>query len=434
MKLAIVGGGPSGLRAAEVAVTSGLHVTLFEGKPSVGRKFLVAGHGGLNLTHSESPTQFVTRYEGGSDSFWTSLLHEFGNQEVRQWASDLGIETFIGTSGRVFPKEFKAAPLLRRWVERLRSLGIRFQTRHYLHALRREDEHFLLEFQTPEGIQQHAADSVILALGGASWPQTGSDAAWVSIMESLDVEVTRFSAANCGWEVDWHQDILSTVEGLPLKNITVSAGGKSISGELLITRYGLEGGALYQLGSTLRSLPEPILTIDLKPSFSSQELMDKFSNSHPKGDLFKAAAAAWKLAPAQLALLRHHVEGWAASHQPNLSPKLLADSVKSLPITLIGPRPIAEAISSAGGVAFSELDDHLMVKRLPGLFVAGEMIDWEAPTGGYLLQGCFATGTRAAQGVLEYFEKEPLAPSLYQEGKKPPSPSQAAADETQKRK
>lgn len=426
MNLTIVGGGPSGLRAAEVAINSGLQVTLFEGKPSVGRKFLVAGHGGLNLTHSESLSQFITRYEGGSDSFWTSLLHEFGNKEIRQWASDLGIETFIGTSGRVFPKEFKAAPLLRRWVERLRSRGVHFQTRHYLHALRQEDDQFLLKFQTPEGIQQHSADFVILALGGASWPQTGSDAAWVSIMESLGVEVTRFSAANCGWEVNWHPNILPTAEGLPLKNIAVSAGSKSILGELLITRYGLEGGALYQLGSTLRSLPEPVLTIDLKPSYSLDELINKIPNS--KEDLLARAAKAWRLQPAPLALLKHHVMERSMSKLPPITPALLSLTAKELPIALTGPRPIEEAISSAGGVAFTELDEHLMVKRLPGLFVAGEMIDWEAPTGGYLLQGCFATGTCAAQGALEFFEKEPLAPSLYQEGKRPPSPSQAVAD------
>jgi uncharacterized flavoprotein (TIGR03862 family) len=366
----------------------------------------VAGHGGLNLTHSEPTSQFSTRYEGGPVNFWTSLLQEFGNREIRQWATDLGIETFIGTSGRVFPKEFKAAPLLRRWVERLRSKGVHFQTRHYLQRIRRKADHFLLEFQTPTGIQQRSADAVVLAMGGASWPQTGSDAAWVPIVKSLGVAVVPLCAANCGWEVNWHPDILAAAEGLPLKNITVSAGGKSILGELLITRYGLEGGALYQLGSRLRSLPEPILTIDLKPSFSYQELMNKFSNSHSKGDLIKAAATAWKLAPAPLALLKQHVSEVLQSNSLTLTPALLAKAAKALPVTLAGPRPIEEAISSAGGVDFSELDESLMVKRLPGLFVAGEMIDWEAPTGGYLLQGCFSTGTRAAQGASEYLKKK----------------------------
>ena len=208
------------------------------------------------------------------------------------------------------------------------------------------------------------------------------------------------SAANCGWEVNWHPDILASAEGLPLKNITVSSSGKSISGELLITRYGLEGGSLYQLGYTLRSQLTPILTIDLKPSHSVDELINKITSI--RGDLLTAAAKAWRLHPAPLALLKQHVV--ELSQSGPLTPARLAESAKALPITLTGPRPIEEAISSAGGVSFSELDEHLMVKRLPGLFVAGEMIDWEAPTGGYLLQGCFATGTRSAQGALEYLK------------------------------
>lgn len=407
MNLSIVGGGPAGLRAAEVALNAGLQITLFEGKPTVGRKFLVAGHGGLNLTHSEQQEQFASRYQGGKAEFWTCLLEEFGNQEMRVWASQLGIETFIGTSGRVFPKEFKAAPLLRRWVERLRSQGVRFQTRHYLKDISRKDDQFLLEFQIDKGIKEYPADSVILALGGASWPKTGSDAAWVPLIKSLEVEVTPLCPANCGWNVDWHPDILHSAEGLPLKNIAVSSGGKTISGELLITRYGLEGGALYQLGSTLRSLPDPVLTIDLKPSFSIQELIQKIPNSyHSKGELLIAAAKAWRLHTAPLALLRQHV--METTESDSLSPTLLATTAKALSITLMSPRPIEEAISSAGGVAFSELDEHLMVSRLPGLFVAGEMIDWEAPTGGYLLQGCFATGTRAAQGAVAYLKKDTL--------------------------
>jgi uncharacterized flavoprotein (TIGR03862 family) len=407
VNLAIVGGGPAGLRAAEVAVNAGLQVTLFEGKPSVGRKFLVAGHGGLNLSHSEPPEQFATRYQGGASiEFWYSLIQEFGNQEIRAWAADLGIETFIGTSGRVFPKEFKAAPLLRRWVERLRSRGVRFQPRHYLQGIRCQDDLFTLEFLTPEGIQEVPANSVILALGGASWPETGSDATWIPILKSHGIEITPMSAANCGWEVNWHPDILTAAEGLPLKNIIVSSSGKSISGELLITLYGLEGGALYQLGYILRSQLTPTLTIDLKPSYSVDELINKITSN--RGDLLAAAAKAWRLHPAPLALLKQHFVELSPSAP--LTPARLAESAKALPITLTGPRPIEEGISSAGGVSFSELDEHLMVKRLPGLFVAGEMIDWEAPTGGYLLQGCFATGTRAAQGALEYLKLKDYLP------------------------
>jgi uncharacterized flavoprotein (TIGR03862 family) len=396
VKLAIVGGGPAGLRAAEVVLQADTKVTLFEGKRSVGRKFLIAGHGGLNLTHSEERDAFVTRYQGGlPQEVWTSLFDEFCNKDLRTWASDLGIETFIGTSGRVFPKEFKAAPLLRRWVERLRSLSITFKTCHYLKRIERLNDSFILEFNTPIGEEIIEAKAVILALGGASWPETGSDGGWVSLLGNNAISITPLSPANCGWETSWHPDILSQAEGLPLKNISVTAEGKTIPGELLITRYGLEGGSLYQLGSTLRRMNNPRIILDLKPSFSIEELTAKIPPGYR--DLLATSAKEWRLHPAALALLQH-----LAPEDAFLSPGSLAKSAKALVIPLLGPRPIAEAISSAGGVSFLELDDNLMVKRLPGLFVAGEMIDWEAPTGGYLLQGCFSTGTRAAKGALQF--------------------------------
>ena len=396
MDLAVIGGGPAGLRAAEVAALAGARVTLYEGKASVGRKFLVAGKGGLNLTHSEALEKFSSRYSGGSkEEFWTSLLSEFDNTALRAWAKELGIETFIGTSGRIFPAQFKAAPLLRRWVERLRSLKVHFAMNHQLQGITQEDGRFLLKFSAYQEIKAHSHDSVIMALGGASWPETGSDGKWTSLFEDLGIVVIPLAPANCGWEVIWHPDILTEVEALPLKNITVTAGEKTISGELLITRYGLEGGALYQLGSTIRRLQQPHLTLDLKPSFSIDQLADKIR--HSSGDLLTAAISAWRLGKAASSLLRH-----LAPPSSLLTPTSLAAFAKALPISLLGPRPIAEAISSAGGISFSELDENLMVTRLPGLFVAGEMLDWEAPTGGYLLQGCFATGTRASKGALNY--------------------------------
>jgi len=399
VNLAIIGGGPAGLRAAEVAAKAGAKVTLYEGKPSVGRKFLVAGHGGLNLTHSDTLGPFASRYEGSSQTgYWTSLLRDWGNNETRAWASDLGIETFIGTSGRVFPKEFKAAPLLRSWVRRLRTLGVTIKTRHLLKQIKPKDGHFILSFSTPEGALTTEHDAVILALGGASWPETGSDARWVSLLGAMGVPITPFSPANCGWEVNWdlifNQDILANIEGYPLKNITVSAGEQRIAGELLITKYGLEGGALYQLGSALRRMEYPMLRIDLKPSFSAQELAAKITSNSK--DLITAAAKAWRLSPSAKALLGSIDSGKRA-------PLSLGELAKNLLIPLIGPRPIAEAISSAGGVSFEALDENLMVKSLPGLFLAGEMLDWEAPTGGYLLQGCLATGTRAANGALRNY-------------------------------
>lgn len=399
MKLAIIGGGPAGLRAAEVAAKAGAKVTLYEAKPSVGRKFLVAGHGGLNLTHSDPLEAFASRYEGSFQTgYWSSLLKDWGNNETRAWASDLGIETFIGTSGRVFPKEFKAAPLLRSWVRCLRALGVTIKTRHLLKQITPKDGHFILLFSTQEGALTTEHDAVVLALGGASWPETGSDARWISLLEAMGVPITPFSPANCGWEANWghilNQDILANIEGCPLKNVTVSAGEQRIAGELLITKYGLEGGALYQLGSALRRMEQPMLQIDLKPSFSAQELTSKIT-TNPK-DLIAAAAKVWRLSPTAKALLGSIAYG-------NIDPLSLAELAKNLPIPLTGPRPIAEAISSAGGVSFDALDENLMVKSLPGLFLAGEMLDWEAPTGGYLLQGCLATGTRAANGALRNY-------------------------------
>ena len=402
MKITIIGGGPAGLRAAEVAAQGGAHVRLYEGKPSVGRKFLVAGHGGLNLTHSEPIQSFAKRYEGSfSDGYWTSLLSDFGNKETQSWAQDLDIQTFIGTSGRIFPKEFKAAPLLRSWVRRLRKLGVGIYTRHSLSVIRPKDGRFNLTFSTQEGFTAVESDALILALGGASWPETGSDAKWVTILESLGVPIAPFAPANCGWEVNWnaflYQDILRSIEGQPIKNLTVRAGPKSISGELLVTKYGLEGGSLYQLGSTLRGMEKPVVHLDLKPTFNINELVSKIIDL--SDDIIDRAAKAWRLTPTAAALLRY-----AANDLDILNPLTLATLAKDLPIPLSGPRPIEEAISSAGGVSFGELDEHLMVKRYPGLFLAGEMIDWEAPTGGYLLQGCFATGTRAARGALSFLK------------------------------
>jgi len=403
VNLTIIGGGPAGLRAAEVAAKGGAKVTLYEGMPSVGRKFLVAGHGGLNLTHTDPKERFASRYQGSFiEGYWTSLLDDFSNDDLRDWSHSLGIETFIGTSGRVFPKEFKAAPLLRSWVRHLKTLGVTIKTRHRLMEISPQDDHFHLLLQTPEGQIQKSSRMVILALGGASWPQTGSDASWISGLQSLGIKIAPFLPANCGWKVNWddyfsNKDILSKIEGLPLKNIAVTAGEQTIQGELLITKYGLEGGALYQLGNTLRIMKNPDLQIDLKPSFNARELASKIT--HFQKDFIVLASKSWRLSPSASALL-----GAQAGELATQDPLTLATLTKNLSIPLTGPRPIEEAISSAGGVSFEGLDEKLMVKRLPGLFVAGEMLDWEAPTGGYLLQGCFATGTRAARGALEYLE------------------------------
>jgi len=385
--IAVIGGGPAGLRAAEVAAAAGAQVSLFDGKPSVGRKFLVAGKGGLNLTHGEDPKNFASRYSGADQAagFWPGILREFGPAEMRQWAADLGIETFQAGSGRVYPTAMKAAPLLRRWVLRLRELGVRFEMNQRWISLVPGSPHYL-------GFSNNkimAADAVILALGGGSWPQTGSDGGWTSILTTLGITCQPLVAANCGWECAWPEELLAMAEGQPLKNLHVSAADHLAVGELLVTRYGLEGGAIYQLGSALRAMPEPAIAIDFKPAHSHQQLVAKMQSV--RRNFLTEARVRWKLSAAAHAIL---------DRQPWHEVAALAREVKHCVVPLLGPRPIAEAISSAGGVCWSELDSNLMLKKLPGVFVAGEMIDWEAPTGGYLLQGCFATATRAAHGAL----------------------------------
>lgn len=379
-----------------MAATGGATVTLFDAKPSVGRKLLVAGRGGLNLTHAEPLEKFSTRYTGPEQpqNFWPELLAEFDATALRQWAAGLGVETFAATSGRVYPRELKAAPLLRNWVRRLRASGVKFVLRHRWTGLR-PGALWSIDFQVEGEPRMVEADAVILALGGGSWPQTGSDGGWISVLENLGVAVTSLTAANCGWEISWPPGVLA-VAGQPLKNVTVRAGETTAVGELLVTDYGLEGGAIYQLGPVLRGMAEPEIAIDFKPAHSIEQLVKKLGNC-PRNFLAEARSR-WRLSDAAFALLENH--------EPFTSGEALAAATKNFRLQLNQPRPLAEAISSAGGVRWSELDDSLMVRRLPGIFVAGEMLDWDAPTGGYLMQGCFATGTRAASGALKWLQAE----------------------------
>ncbi len=393
--IAIIGGGPAGLRAAEVAVAGGARVTVFDAKPSVGRKFLVAGRGGLNLTHDEPAERFQTRYSGPDQpgDFWPTVLPDFDPAALRAWAAGLGIETFTASTGRVYPRAMKAAPLLRRWVERLRAGGVHFALRHRWAGLQPRGSRWHLDFEVDGTAQTHEPDAVILALGGGSWPETGSDGGWVPVLEKAGVALAPLAAANCGWEFPWPAAVLAKAEGQPLKNITVRAGGMTVAGELLVTRYGLEGGAVYALGAALRAMPVPEIVVDFKPSHTAEQLVRKLGLC--RKNFLAEARSRWKLGDAAAAIL-----GNLPGLEPFTSAESLAAAVKGCALRLTGPRPIAEAISSAGGVRWSELDSSLMVRRLPGVFVAGEMIDWEAPTGGYLIQGCFATGTRAAMGAL----------------------------------
>jgi len=400
MHIAIIGGGPAGLRAAEISAAGGASVTLFDAKPSVGRKFLVAGRGGLNLTHAEAPEFFAARYTGPGQppEFWRMLLAEFGPEDLRAWAVEAGIETFAASTGRVYPREMKAAPLLRRWRLRLGDLGVRFAMRHRWVGLR-TGHPWRLDFEVPNSdsvvVTSVDADAVILAMGGGSWPDTGSDGRWRETIESLGVRVAPLTASNCGWELAWPSAVLDQAEGRPLKNIAASAGECFATGELLVTRYGLEGGIIYRLGPALRAMAQPRITIDFKPGSTPDRLVARMGA--PGRNLFKEACRRWRLDAAMSAILEHHPERNAWT-----SVETLAAAVKACPLRLRGPRPLAEAISSAGGVSWCEIDSNLMLRMLPGIFVAGEMIDWDAPTGGYLMQGCFSTATRAARSALRW--------------------------------
>jgi uncharacterized flavoprotein (TIGR03862 family) len=331
---------------------------------------------------------FPSRYVDEPDR-WRDLLGEFGPDDLRAWAAKLGVETYVGTSGRVFPRGQKAAGLLRAWLRRLRASGVEFRVGARLIGLGREPNGWRAEFQTVDSKFSLPADAIILALGGASRPETGSDGTWPKVLAAHGVDAAPWAPANCGWEVDWPPELLTRAEGLPLKNLTVRAGQESVSGELLITRHGLEGGAIYRLGRTLRSMKQPCLEIDFKPQLSVATMRKRAANLPGACDWFLA----WNLSGATVALL------YTTHPNDRNDREQLIAHVKSLALPLRGPRPIAEAISSAGGVRWRELDRDLMLRKLPGVFVAGEMIDWEAPTGGYLLQGCFATGTRAGRAA-----------------------------------
>lgn len=399
MEIAIVGGGPAGLRAAEMASKSQHSVTIFDAMASAGRKFLVAGRGGLNLTHGEAIHEFATKYVGPDmpGGIWDTMLADFSPQAVLAWAHGLGIETFQAKTGRIYPIGMKAAPILRRWISRLREAGVQFSMHHKLTGVGHENGKIHLRFTTPARDISRVFDAVVLALGGGSWPQTGSDGSWRTSLLDAGIQVHPLTSANCGWECTWTEKFLKEAEGLPLKNIEVHAAGQCVRGELLITSYGLEGGCIYQLGQTLRSMAAPQIQIDLKPTFSVEELAAKV-NRHGE-NLLKHAIRQWKLSPAAAALLAAATPSTGWRDAPDL-----AATAKRLSIPLHRARPLAEAISSAGGVCWTEVDYQLMLKKLPGIFVAGEMLDWEAPTGGYLIQGCLSTGTRAGTGALDWLE------------------------------
>jgi uncharacterized flavoprotein (TIGR03862 family) len=391
---AIIGGGPAGLMAAEAMAGRGVAVEVFDAMPSVGRKFLLAGKGGMNLTHSEPLERFIPRYGARAEPFAT-LLAEFGPDAVRRWADSLGIATFVGSSGRVFPSDFKAAPLLRAWLRRMKAMGVAFHVRHRWLGW---DDYGALRFATPAGERAVEASSTVLALGGASWPQLGSDGAWVDLLATRGVVVAALRPANCGFDVEWSEIFRGRFAGQPLKTVALSFAGRTVRGEAMITETGIEGGAVYALSADLRDAiardGNAVLSLDLKPDWSEARLAEALSRPRGAKSLSTFLEKTAQLKGVAVGLLR---EGEVPAE-----PARLAGLLKDIKLTLLRPRPMAEAISSAGGVPFEELDGSLMLTRLPGVFVAGEMLDWEAPTGGYLLTGCLATGHRAGLGAAAY--------------------------------
>ena len=400
--VAVIGGGPAGLMTAEVLINAGVQVDLYDAMPSVGRKFLVAGKGGLNLTHSEPLEVFLTRY-GKRRVQMEPLLKDFGPEELRAWAAELGIETFIGTSNRVFPVGMKTAPLLRAWITRLRAAGVIFHQRHKWLGWNADAS---LRFETPTGEVPAQAEALVLALGGGSWPQTGSTGAWVPLLAGRGVAVAPLKPCNCGFEVAWSEYFRRRFAGHPLKAVILSFTdnqgiGFHQQGEFIITESGVEGSLIYACSALLREEIEAkggaVIHLDLAPGWTHARLVERLSRPRKARSMASHLEKSVRLKGVKAGLV------WEFIPKADFAePERLARAIKDLPIPLIASRPLEEAISSAGGVRFEALDEHLMLRGLPGVFCAGEMLDWEAPTGGYLQTACFASGRAAGLGALKW--------------------------------
>jgi uncharacterized flavoprotein (TIGR03862 family) len=402
--VAIIGAGPAGLMAAEVLAQGGAGVTVYDAMPSAGRKFLMAGRGGLNLTHSEALPEFLARY-GAATPYLAPVITAFPPDSLRQWSEALGQPTFVGSSGRVFPKAFKASPLLRAWLRRLDSLGVQFAVRHRWTGW---DDDGQLSFQTPDGQRAVDISATVLALGGASWPRLGSDGAWVAMLAAKGVAVSPLRPANSGFTVAWSDIFRDRFEGHPLKGAALSFGSHTVRGEAMITRTGIEGGAVYALSADLRRAivdsGQASLRIALRPDLDVSDLVARLSVPRGKQSISNWLRKAAHLSPVGIGLLQ---EAAMASGVPlsSLSTASLAGLINAVPVQLNGIAPIARAISTAGGISFDEIDADFMIRRLPGVFASGDMLDWEAPTGGYLLQASFATGAAAGRGVLKWLSR-----------------------------
>jgi uncharacterized flavoprotein (TIGR03862 family) len=413
-RVAVIGGGPAGLMAAEVLAQAGVAVHVYDTMPSVGRKFLLAGKGGLNLTHSEPLEPFLDRY-GARRLHIELLLRDFGPDALRAWAHALGVSTFVGSSGRVFPAEMKAAPLLRAWLHRLRDAGVRFHMRHrWLGWGEVRDGQQALRFDTPAGDVEHTFDAIVLALGGASWPQLGSDGSWLALLRARGVALAPLQPSNCGFDVvhpaadgtevpGWSDHFRTRFAGQPLKTVAlacIAADGATFHqrGEFVVTDGGVEGSLVYAASALLRDTiaahGRATMHIDLLPDRSAEFVQAEVERPRGSRSLSTHLKGRLGLDGVKAALLYELLPRETFADAPRL-----AAAIKALPLTAIAPRPIAEAISSAGGVRFEALDGDLMIEQLPGVFCAGEMLDWEAPTGGYLLTACLASGRHAGQGA-----------------------------------
>jgi uncharacterized flavoprotein (TIGR03862 family) len=391
---AVIGAGPAGLMAAEVLAEAGLNVTIYERMASPARKFLMAGRGGLNLTHSENEAAFVTRY-GAALAQLKPLLDAFSPEQVRQWCAALGQETFVGSSGRVFPRALKASPLLRAWLRRLGALGVTLRLRHEFQGFSGD----AALFETPEGPREVKADVIILALGGASWPRLGGDGGWVAPLAAVGLQSSPLRPANCGVMVEWSEFFAQKFQGEPVKNIRLHFGDQAAKGEVVVTLRGLEGGAVYALSGAIRDAlsagEAAVLHIDLRPDFSLDEICHRLSRPRGKASLSNYLRKVLGLSPVAVTLLR---ESGALPAET----AALAALIKAVPVKISGVGGLERAISTAGGILWDSLDQNLMAKSRPGVFVAGEMLDWEAPTGGYLLTACFATGRAAGLAAAAY--------------------------------
>ena len=385
-KILIVGGGPAGLMAADFASRSGVEVTLADSMPTFGRKFLMAGKSGLNLTIHEDNVTFQTRIIDNNTTI-EKALEEFGPIEVIEWANSLGIKTFVGSTGRVFPTEMKASPLLRNWISRLDELGVSRQNRWKLKSISNK----VATFETPQGLLNKSADGIVLALGGASWPKLGSNGDWKSLFDPAELE--SFQASNCSFIVKWSIK-MSKYFGQPLKSIKLSAGSQSSRGEIIISQKGIEGGGIYSLSAQLKKGEDLIL--DLLPDWDNDKILKLLTIPWGKSSSSNILRKRLKLEPIKQAILREF------AMDVFKEPALLTKSIKSLKIPLNGTGPIQTAISTSGGVKMSSIDENFMLRGRPGVFCAGEMLDWDAPTGGYLITTCLATGRMAGKRAMQF--------------------------------